>query len=41
LAAAIEKAYQAVHKIRFDGMHYRTDIGSKGLARYNIGVPGT
>jgi len=41
LAGAIEKAYQAVHKIRFDGMHYRTDIGSKGLARYNIGVPGT
>jgi phosphoribosylamine--glycine ligase len=41
LAGAVEKAYQAVHKIRFDGMHYRTDIGSKGLGRYNIGVPGT
>jgi len=41
LGGAIEKAYEAAHNIRFDGMHYRTDIGSKGLERYNIGVPGT
>jgi phosphoribosylamine---glycine ligase len=41
LGGAIEKAYKAAQKIRFDGMHYRTDIGSKGLERYNIGVPGT
>jgi phosphoribosylamine---glycine ligase len=41
LGGAIEKAYEAAHKIHFDGMHYRTDIGSKGLGRYNIGVPGT
>jgi phosphoribosylamine-glycine ligase len=41
LGGAIEKAYEAAQKIRFDGMHYRTDIGSKGLERYNIGVPGT
>lgn len=33
LAAAIENAYCWVRKIAFDGMHYRTDIGRKGLAR--------
>jgi phosphoribosylamine--glycine ligase len=41
LGSAIEKAYIGAQKIRFDGMHYRTDVGSKGLERYNIGVPGT
>jgi phosphoribosylamine--glycine ligase len=41
LASAIEHTYAAVKKIRFDGMHYRTDIGRKGLKRYNVGVPGT
>jgi len=39
LAGAIDKAYDAAHKIHFDSMHYRTDIGSKGLERYNLGVP--
>ena len=34
LAKALEKAYAAVEKIYFEGMHYRTDIGRKGLARY-------
>jgi phosphoribosylamine--glycine ligase len=33
LAQAIDHAYRGVHKIAFDGMHYRTDIGRKGLAR--------
>ena len=33
LAAAIDRAYQGVRKIVFDGMHYRTDIGRKGLRR--------
>jgi len=33
LAAAIDNAYLGVHKIAFDGMHYRTDIGRKGLHR--------
>jgi phosphoribosylamine--glycine ligase len=28
---AIERAYSAVSRIRFDGMHYRSDIGSKAL----------
>ncbi len=41
LGGAIKKAYQAAHKIRFNGMHYRTDIGNKGLERYKMGVPGT
>jgi phosphoribosylamine--glycine ligase len=34
LATAIDNAYAAAHKIHFDGMHYRTDIGRKGLKRY-------
>ena len=28
---AIERAYQAVRKISWDGVHYRTDIGKKAL----------
>jgi phosphoribosylamine---glycine ligase len=31
LPAAIDAAYRAAHAIHFDGMHYRTDIGKKGL----------
>ncbi|MEW6295599.1 MAG: phosphoribosylamine--glycine ligase [Candidatus Diapherotrites archaeon] len=31
LKEAREKAYQAIKLIDFDGMHYRTDIGVKGL----------
>ncbi|HYW65979.1 MAG TPA: phosphoribosylamine--glycine ligase [Candidatus Dormibacteraeota bacterium] len=31
LAAALHKAYQAAAKIRFDGMHYRNDIGRHPL----------
>ncbi|MDR1728385.1 MAG: phosphoribosylamine--glycine ligase [Acidobacteriota bacterium] len=31
LASAIRRAYEAVGKIHFDGMHYRRDIGAKGL----------
>lgn len=34
LRAAIDAAYTAVSKIHFEGMHYRTDIGQKGLARW-------
>ena len=34
LAAAIVNAYDALGKIHFDGMHYRRDIGRKGLARW-------
>ena len=30
LDAALQKAYQAAAKIRFDGMHYRRDIGRHG-----------
>ncbi len=33
LPAAIDNAYAAVAKIQFEGMHYRRDIGVKGLAR--------
>lgn len=35
LAQAIDHTYRAVRKIHFEGMHYRTDIGRKGLTRYN------
>jgi phosphoribosylamine--glycine ligase len=34
LELAIERAYEAVSKIRFEGMHYRRDIGKKGLKRW-------
>jgi phosphoribosylamine--glycine ligase len=33
LDAAVHRAYAAVKKISFDGMHYRKDIGQKALAR--------
>jgi phosphoribosylamine---glycine ligase len=33
LRSAISAAYHAVDQIHFEGMHYRTDIGRKGLAR--------
>jgi phosphoribosylamine---glycine ligase len=35
LPSAINRAYAAVRAIRFEGMHYRTDIGWRGLRRYN------
>jgi len=35
LEASIEAAYAAVGKIHFAGMHYRKDIGNRGLRRYN------
>ena len=33
LAAAVKKAYAAVAKISFSGMHFRKDIASRGLKR--------
>jgi phosphoribosylamine--glycine ligase len=33
LDAAVQRAYQVVKKISFEGMHYRKDIGQKALAR--------
>jgi phosphoribosylamine--glycine ligase len=38
LAAAIDRAYTASRLIHFDGMHYRTDIGRKGLRRYHATI---
>jgi phosphoribosylamine--glycine ligase len=35
LASAIDLAYAGVREISFEGMHYRHDIGRKGLERYN------
>ena len=37
LARAIDSAYQAARHIRFDGMHYRQDIGRRGLGRSHSG----
>jgi phosphoribosylamine--glycine ligase len=34
LQSAIDNSYQEVRNIHFDGMHYRTDIGQKGLKRW-------
>jgi phosphoribosylamine--glycine ligase len=31
LRQALDRAYQTVHRIAWDGMHYRTDIGRKAL----------
>lgn len=33
LLKAIDRAYEACDKIHFEGVHYRKDIGRKGLAR--------
>jgi len=41
LSVAIDNAYAALRLIHFDGMHYRTDIGRKGLKRYNDCIAGT
>ena len=35
LAAARDKAYQAIEGIQFEGMHYRRDIGMRGLKEEN------
>jgi phosphoribosylamine--glycine ligase len=35
LPSAIERAYQGVRAIHFEGMHYRSDIGRKGLERHS------
>jgi len=35
LKSSIDAAYAAVARIHFPGMHYRRDIGYKGLQRYN------
>jgi phosphoribosylamine---glycine ligase len=34
LDLAVNNAYEDVRKIHFDGMHYRKDIGQKGLKRW-------
>ena len=40
LPTAIQRAYAAVRKIRFEGMHYRRDIGAKELERLPRGAKG-
>jgi phosphoribosylamine--glycine ligase len=37
LPAALQKAYAAIDKIHFDGMHYRTDIGRHAQQRKAAG----
>jgi phosphoribosylamine--glycine ligase len=37
MPSAIQRAYEAVQKISFDGMHYRKDIGHRALARLGGG----
>ena len=34
LATAIHNTYDEVAKVHFEGMHYRHDIGQKGLSRW-------
>jgi phosphoribosylamine---glycine ligase len=38
LPDAVERAYDAVMKIRFDGMHYRKDIAARGLKHLRAGT---
>jgi phosphoribosylamine--glycine ligase len=33
LKSAVDRAYEAVGNIRFEGMHYRTDIAARGLKK--------
>jgi phosphoribosylamine--glycine ligase len=33
LRAAVEGAYEAVHRIHFDGAHYRNDIGARAIRK--------
>ena len=40
LPAAIDRAYAAVSKIHFEGMHFRHDIGAKGRRRCACGPEG-
>jgi len=39
LPSAIDRVYQAVQKVKFQHMHYRTDIGSKGLKEGTVETP--
>jgi len=41
LSTAIDNAYSAARHIHFDRMHYRRDIGRKGVRRYNEETAGT
>jgi phosphoribosylamine--glycine ligase len=34
LTSAIHNTYEQAQKIHFEGMHYRKDIGQKGLKRW-------
>ena len=36
LSSALISAYEAVNKIHFEGMHYRRDIGAKGISRRRV-----
>ncbi|HEY5914123.1 MAG TPA: phosphoribosylamine--glycine ligase [Verrucomicrobiae bacterium] len=39
LASARERAYEAVARIRFEGAHYRRDIGAKALSSRQVSLP--
>ena len=41
LKTSIDRTYAAVGEIHFDGMHYRRDIGARGLRRYSNARSGT
>jgi phosphoribosylamine--glycine ligase len=36
LQQAIDNAYAATRRIHFEGVHFRSDIGAKGLRRYDL-----
>jgi phosphoribosylamine--glycine ligase len=41
LKQSIDRAYAAISHIHFEGIHYRKDIGNRGLKRYNEASVGT
>ena len=41
LREAIRNTYAAAKQIHFDGIHYRNDIGRRGIERYNRNTVGT
>jgi len=41
LPTAMDLAYETVERVRFQNMHFRRDIGRKGLMKERAAVPGS
>jgi len=38
VSAAVARAYEAVAHVRFEGMHYRTDIGGDAIRKHETAL---